>query len=260
MDRPNAMPGGGDERDDASRRRAPPADASDAPRDASGSFPADGDELEFPTIGEVPEEDEDRWDADDERRQRDCFAPPKEPCECYCLHCGRTFSSEGIWFQRVIGDRHGLEGFWMCPTPNCSGAGFTFDIFPTDPDHPANAGWHTTDDDEDGEGVWTEEDLNDGEPEAEYDPDESKYKQLDDIPEDDEDLEGEEWKYGLEPGQRPEREMSDGEKEWLEEQKRYDMPDERPRELDWTGREERRRGPDEDETGGEWWKEDDIPF
>ena len=46
-----------------------------------------------------------------------------------------------------------------------------------------------------------------------------------------------------EPGQRPEREMSDGEKAWLEEQKRYDMPDERPRELDWTGREERRRGP-----------------
>src|SRR4051812_15792320 len=132
-----------------------------------------------------PEEDPaDRWDADDPRRQHDQMAPPAEPCECYCLHCGRTFMSDGIWFQKVIGSKDGFDGFWMCPTPNCSGAGFTFDIFPTDPAHPANSGW-VYDDDEEGE--WDEETgdfLPPGEseePEADYDPDETKYKELDEM-------------------------------------------------------------------------------
>src|SRR5262245_8725989 len=88
-----------------------------------------------------------RWDADDPRRQEDCFAPPAAPCECHCLHCERTFMSDQIWFQQIIGDKQ-MKGFWMCPTPNCDGAGFTFDIFPTDPDHPANAGWVECDYDE----------------------------------------------------------------------------------------------------------------
>src|SRR6202042_1514012 len=47
----------------------------------------------------------------------DNFAPPKDPCECYCLHCGRVFMSDQIWFQKVIGARDGFPGFWMCPTP-----------------------------------------------------------------------------------------------------------------------------------------------
>src|SRR5215470_13282471 len=78
----------------------------------------------------------------------DPMAPPEIPCQCYCLHCGRVFMSDQMWFQRVVGDKHGFDGFWMCPTPNCSGAGFTFDIFPTDPTHPANAGWVDDDYDE----------------------------------------------------------------------------------------------------------------
>src|SRR5947208_1077533 len=89
------------------------------------------------------------WDADDPRRQQDPFAPPAKPCECWCLHCRRTFMSTGIWFQRIINGRDGFDGFWMCPTPNCGGAGFTFDLFPTDPDHPANEGWYGDDDDGD---------------------------------------------------------------------------------------------------------------
>jgi hypothetical protein len=96
--------------------------------------------------GAADSDHRERWDADDPRRQQDQMAPPTEPCECYCLHCGRTFMSDQIWFQRVVGDKAGFEGFWMCPTPNCSGAGFTFDIFPTDPDHPENAGWVCFDD------------------------------------------------------------------------------------------------------------------
>src|SRR5688500_6241939 len=144
------------------------------------------------------------WDADDERRQHDPMAPPKEACECYCLHCNRVFMSDGMWFQRVINAKDGFEGFWMCPTANCDGAGFTFDIFPTDPDHPANAGWHSSDDDADDD---EEEDEDEGAfDEAEYDADEAKYKQLDEAYGEeggDDDIEGEEWKYGLQPGEQP---------------------------------------------------------
>ena len=202
-------------------------------------------------------EEDERWDANDPRRRHDQMAPPTEPCECYCLHCGRTFMSDQMWFQKVIGDPQGFEGFWMCPTPNCSGAGFTFDIFPTDPDHPANGGWHSCDEDgEEGEGEeWSE----DNDPEAEYDPEESKYKALEEFEGDDDDLEGEEWKYGLQPGERPEAEAdpgqwSEGRREWEEQQRMHDQPDQRPRELDWSDREDRQGGT------GKPWGEDDIPF
>ena len=102
-----------------------------------------------PDVDPDPQRDESapQWDADDPRRQEDCFAPPKDPCECECLHCGRRFMSDQVWFQQVIGDPAGFKGFWMCPTPNCDGAGFTFDIFPTDPNHPASEGWEYNDDD-----------------------------------------------------------------------------------------------------------------
>src|SRR5437763_9972907 len=114
----------------------------------------------------------------------DAMAPPKVPCECYCLHCGRVFMSDQMWFQRVINDPQGFEGFWMCPTPNCGGAGFTFEIFPTDPTHPANAGWHTFDDEEvpwEDDGEWSEGNEADDAAKADYDPSEPKYKALDDL-------------------------------------------------------------------------------
>ena len=216
------------------------------------------------------------WDADDPRRQHDQFAPPAEPCECYCLHCQRTFTSDQIWFQKVIGDPKGFEGFWMCPTPNCGGAGFTFDIFPTDPNHPANEGWHSCDndedeefadddDDDDADELEDEEDWADGgfddpdfedtlAPDAEYDPDEPQYKSLDQQFGDgaDDFVEGDEWKLGLEPGQHPPPQMlwpEDARTEWEEEQKRFDGPDERPRELDWSNRED-----------GDGFRDEDIPF
>jgi hypothetical protein len=192
----------------------------------------------------MDDDDEPAWDADDERRQHDQMAPPKEPCECYCLHCNRVFMSDEMWFQRVINSKDGFDGFWMCPTPNCDGAGFTFDIFPTDPAHPANAGWHSCDEDEEGAGDA-----------AEYDADETKYKALDEESgeEDGDDLEGEEWKYGLQPGEQPPEPKwaEESRRAWEEEQKRYDAPDERPRMLDWSDRE----GPE-----GGASTEDDIPF
>lgn len=195
------------------------------------------------------------WDAHDPRRQRDQFAPPQESCECWCMHCRRVFMSDQIWFQRVINDPQGFEGFWKCPTPNCSGAGFTFDIHPTDPAHPANAGWCFDDGDEEEDLEF--EDFSDSDANEEWDPEEPGYKALDEMFRDDEDddLEGEEWKYGLQPGERPPA------PDWAEqarldedeEERMYDMPDERPRVLDWSDREERRPPP-----GG--FADDDIPF
>jgi len=207
----------------------------------------------------------DRWDADDERRRDDCFAPPKEPCECWCLHCRRVFMSDEIWFQRVVNDPQGFRGFWMCPTPNCGGAGFTFDIFPTDPCHPGNDGWYSDDEEgEDDEEAFDEEALLDGcgaqgDVARDWDPEESSYKALDEqfADDEDDDLEGEEWKHGLQPGERPPPPdwAEQGRREWEEHEARFDQPDERPRELDWADREDRRRPPP-----GQSFDDDDIPF
>src|SRR3954469_25365344 len=130
---------------------------------------------EDPVAGDGPGGDAAHADRDDP------MGPPKDPCECWCMHCRRTFMSTEMWFQRVIGDRRGFKGFWMCPTPNCGGAGFTFDIFPTDPDHPANDGWHSCDDEEEDAECGLSEDATADEPQAEYDPAEPKYQQLDEI-------------------------------------------------------------------------------
>jgi hypothetical protein len=202
--------------------------------------------------GPAGQDDSVRWDAHDERRQQDQMAPPQEPCECYCLHCRRVFMSDQMWFQRVLNDPQGFPGFWMCPTPNCSGAGFTFDIHPTDPDHPANADWYD-DDGEDEEVPWDDVHFEADEGDEEWDPDEPAYKALDEVfgDEPDDDLEGEEWKYGLQPGERP------PEADWAEqarleeeeEERKYDQPDERPRVLDWGNRPDRQTPSD-----------DDIPF
>lgn len=165
--------------------------------------------------------------------------------------------SDQIWFQRINGSRDGFDGFWMCPTPNCGGAGFTFDIFPTDPNHPANEGWCDSDVDEnesaeeawqEPQGAIAEYELEVEEPDTEYDPDEPHYKMLDEWADDDDDIEGEEWKHGLEPGQKLEDRRDRSKPDWvIEQEKKYDEPDARPRELDWSDREQQ-------------ITEDDIPF
>jgi hypothetical protein len=156
--------------------------------------------------------------------------------------------SDGMWFQKVINSKDGFKGFWMCPTPNCDGAGFTFDIFPTDPDHPANDGWV---DDED----FVDDDDN-SESGAEYDPAEPHYAELDEIygDEEDDDLEGEEWKHGLEPGERPAEPpwVAEARERWEQEQARYEGPDTRPKFQDWSNLPD---PPPSSSIG-----EDDIPF
>jgi hypothetical protein len=163
----------------------------------------------------------------------DPFGPPEVPCLCSCLHCGREFMSDGIWYERHVKNGIEFEGFWRCPTPNCDGAGFTFDIFPVDPDHPANEGWHYSDDDD--EQGWNEEDDAEPSPESEpYDPAEPEYAALDDH---DDNIEGEEWKHGLSPGETPPESprRAAARREWEAEQAKYDAPDERPRVIDHTG-------------------------
>lgn len=245
MSSPDRRESGFEERPEEIRSSLPPA----------SPLPADNSAVEE----EIDLRPHPRWDESDPQRKDDCFAPPAEPCECYCLHCGRTFSSSAIWFQKVVNDPQGFQGFWMCPTPNCSGAGFTFDIFPTDPEHPANEGWRTCDDEEevgDGEELdapWDEPE----EEETEYNPSEPQYKELDEMfgADSDDDLEGEEWKYGLEPGERPSFPANDSaRKEWEAQQQRYEEPDQRPRELDWSERKDR----DPEINGG--FRDDDIPF
>ena len=205
-----------------------------------------GDDQGVPPPASISHSSADDSKSDDPRR--DPMAPPPEPCECFCLHCGRTFTSDKIWFQKVNGAKDGFPGFWMCPTPNCSGAGFTFDIFPTDPDHPANEGWHQTDDDAlEEEDALDEETLSDDEPlensaedDQEWDPREASYRAMDEW-EDEDDIEGEEWKYGLPPGARPDRDDEGAGRSV------FDEPDRRPRELDWSDRDDRTAGPGEDE-------------
>jgi hypothetical protein len=150
----------------------------------------------------------------------------------------------------------------MCPTPNCSGAGFTIDIFPTDPDHPANDGWHDDDEDETGESEYgpadDEEPWDDGLAELdddaeEWDPAEPQYKMMDEMGPDD-DIEGEEWKYGLEPRLFAEgEEASASDDYWREEEANFDSEDRRPREIDWSDREQ--QGPPQGP-----FTDDDIPF
>lgn len=67
------------------------------------------------------------------RPEDDCFRPPKKNCLVICLHCQEQYDSYKItWVEGASVDgRKG--GFWRCPTPGCNGAGFTFDIFPVDP-------------------------------------------------------------------------------------------------------------------------------
>ena len=197
----------------------------------------------------------------------DCYAPPAEPCECFCLHCQRVINSADMWFQPVTGSPDGFAGFWMCPTPNCGGAGFSFDIHPTDPDHPANEGWHH----DDGDGAYDEDEDQDtdaltaadgGDAAGEYDPAEPHYPS-DDDGDDPDALEGEEWKHGLQPGERPPESAgaAAGRAAWEAQQRKYDEPDRRPRSIDgshWKGRRvdppAADAGPDAEIT------EDDIPF
>ncbi|MEM6313076.1 MAG: hypothetical protein AAF743_03270 [Planctomycetota bacterium] len=88
-------------------------------------MPEGFDESDIPFGDDLEPADPDRPDWDDG------FQPPEEPTEVGCLHCGEVFES----YMMVRRPIDGMEGeHWCCPTPGCTGIGFGFDIFPTDPD------------------------------------------------------------------------------------------------------------------------------
>lgn len=79
--------------------------------------------------------------------EKDVFHPPTIPTLCQCLHCGEEYESYLIQWNtdRLIAGRF---GHWVCPTEDCDGVGFGFDILPIDPDYV----------DEYGNRVWSEDD------------------------------------------------------------------------------------------------------
>jgi hypothetical protein len=80
---------------------------------------------------------------------------------------------------------------------------------------------------------------------------------MDEVFGDEDDLDGEEWKFGLQPGQTPQVDPPPPGVEprnWMEEEALYNAPDRRPREVDWSDREER-KGADPQQ-----FTDDDIPF
>jgi hypothetical protein len=68
---------------------------------------------------------------DDIQRGRKDFPPPAISTRVQCIHCGQTYDSYLIQFVPHAGPDG--RGVWRCPTPQCDGAGFMFDIWPTDP-------------------------------------------------------------------------------------------------------------------------------
>jgi hypothetical protein len=65
---------------------------------------------------------------------KDFCRPPKVSAEVECIHCGQVYSSSQIrWESGSVSNPD--RGFWRCPTAGCDGAGFLFDIWPTDPNY-----------------------------------------------------------------------------------------------------------------------------
>jgi hypothetical protein len=102
----------------------------------------------LPLMSELPEE-----------AMSDCFRPPDIPVEVHCLHCHREYDSYLIWWdEEELGGEP--RGFWRCPTPGCSGAGFGFDIWPIDPDYiDPQTGEKMWDECEDDEAEWDEDEA-----------------------------------------------------------------------------------------------------
>jgi hypothetical protein len=105
--------------------------------------------------------------------QKDPFRPPAVPVEVCCLHCGKEYDSYLIEWRIETVEDGSLHGFWCCPTPECSGRGFGFDILPTDPEYrDERGGWVSCDEDED-EDDWDEDDEDWAEDEQDSSPNDS---------------------------------------------------------------------------------------
>jgi len=94
----------------------------------------------------------------------DPFKPPAISIEVGCLHCQEVYDSYLIEWRVKTGSDGKQHGFWCCPTPGCDGAGFGFDILPTDMTYQDEHGGWIQDDggeafDEDFEDEDSDDDL-----------------------------------------------------------------------------------------------------
>lgn len=98
----------------------------------------------------------------DDRDGAEYFKPPEIPTQICCMQCGEIYESYLIQWRDGEGPP-GLSGAWCCPTPGCSGVGFLFDIWPTDPEWRDEYGDRVCffDDDDDDEFDDEEEDFDD---------------------------------------------------------------------------------------------------
>lgn len=71
---------------------------------------------------------------------KDCCRPPQVSTLVHCLHCNEEYDSWRMVYRVTVGSEGRVQGFWECPIPGCSGAGFQIDIFPIDPNYIAEDG------------------------------------------------------------------------------------------------------------------------
>jgi hypothetical protein len=109
------------------------------------------------------------------------MGPPKQSVEVHCIHCGNVYMSDQIRWKP---DPKGPDGgWWVCPIDGCDGAGFCFDIYPTDRDVAAQFGVHIFDDDEEDDDEDFFDDADDPAPPADPPPHRPRiFGNEDDIP------------------------------------------------------------------------------
>ena len=59
------------------------------------------------------------------------FAPPSQPVEVFCLHCGNVYCSSEMKFVPAANGactQNGVQGDWYCAAPGCDGIGYGFDV------------------------------------------------------------------------------------------------------------------------------------
>jgi hypothetical protein len=55
------------------------------------------------------------------------YDPPVVPVSVRCYVCGEAYTSDRMVFE----ERFGEDELWRCPTDQCDGVGFGYDVLPT---------------------------------------------------------------------------------------------------------------------------------
>lgn len=112
------------------------------------------------------------------------MGPPKEAVEEQCIHCGNIYMSDQIKWKPDPAGPDG--GWWVCPIEGCDGAGFCFDIYPTDPEVALQFGVHIStgedEDDYDEEDFFEDDDTDLSSPPTDQPPHRPRIFGEDDIP------------------------------------------------------------------------------